>query len=152
MGRPPRRKERLSKNRTFRIRQTLDDQLVAAADASRRSVSEEIEFRLEQTFAMGAAVTRGAAFEFPKFQIPDFKMPDDDFASRAANARADVPHPLFVNLIGRIKQLEALLIEVAGRGKVEAAKIRLETRRQLKGQRARKKMLETVNAPDDEQQ
>ena len=51
IGRPPKRKgERLSKNRTFRVRGTLDEQLVAAADDARRSVSEEIEHRLERSF------------------------------------------------------------------------------------------------------
>jgi hypothetical protein len=51
IGRPPRRAgERLSKNRTFRIRGDLDDWLQAAAAQSGRSVSEEIEYRLEQSF------------------------------------------------------------------------------------------------------
>jgi hypothetical protein len=51
-GRPPRHKgERLSKNRTFRVRGELDEKLHRAATASGRSVSEEIEFRLEMTFA-----------------------------------------------------------------------------------------------------
>jgi hypothetical protein len=51
MGRPPKRMgERLSKNRTFRVRAGLDDQLVAAAERSGRSVSEEIEHRLEKSF------------------------------------------------------------------------------------------------------
>jgi hypothetical protein len=51
-GRPPRHKgERLSKNRTFRVRGELDEKLQRAADTSGRSVSEEIEFRLEKSFA-----------------------------------------------------------------------------------------------------
>src|SRR5215472_9218640 len=51
IGRPPKRKgERLSKNRTFRVRGTLDEQLEAAAQEAGRSVSEEIEHRLEQSF------------------------------------------------------------------------------------------------------
>ena len=50
-GRPPRhQRERLRKNRTFRVRPVLDSNLVAAAATSCRSVSEEIEFRLEQSF------------------------------------------------------------------------------------------------------
>ena len=50
-GRPARRAgERLAKNRTFRVRGTLDDQLVVAAAASGRSISEEIERRLEDSF------------------------------------------------------------------------------------------------------
>ena len=51
MGRLPRRAgERLSKNRTFRVRGELDSTLQTAALRSGRSVSEEIEFRLEQSF------------------------------------------------------------------------------------------------------
>src|SRR5262245_16683392 len=51
IGRPPKREgERLSKNRTFRVRATLDEQLAAAAKQSGRSVSEEIEHRLENSF------------------------------------------------------------------------------------------------------
>jgi hypothetical protein len=48
--RPKREGERLSKNRTFRVRGVLDDQLLTAAAASGRSVSEEIEYRLERSF------------------------------------------------------------------------------------------------------
>ena len=51
LGRPPKHEgERLSKNRTFRVRGTLDEQLVAAAKDTGRSVSEEIERRLEESF------------------------------------------------------------------------------------------------------
>ena len=51
IGRPPKRKgERLSKNRTFRVRGTLDEQLEAAAQDAGHSVSEEIERRLEASF------------------------------------------------------------------------------------------------------
>jgi chromosome segregation ATPase len=51
IGRPPKREgERLSKNRTFRVRGNLDDWLQAASAASGRSVSEEIEYRLERSF------------------------------------------------------------------------------------------------------
>jgi hypothetical protein len=51
-GRPPKREgERLSKNRTFRVRGALDSQLQAAAEENERSVSEEIEYRLAQSFA-----------------------------------------------------------------------------------------------------
>jgi hypothetical protein len=50
-GRPPRHAgERLAKNRTFRVWGWLDDQLQAAAEQSRRTVSAEIEFRLELSF------------------------------------------------------------------------------------------------------
>lgn len=51
VGRPPRHKgERLSKNRTFRVRGGLDARLQRAAAKAGRSVSEEIEWRLEQSF------------------------------------------------------------------------------------------------------
>jgi len=50
-GRPPRHAgERLVKNRTFRVWGSLDDQLQAAAEQSRRTVSAEIEFRLGDSF------------------------------------------------------------------------------------------------------
>jgi hypothetical protein len=51
LGRPPKHEgERLSKNRTFRVRGTLDEQLEAAAQKTGRSVSEEIERRLDDSF------------------------------------------------------------------------------------------------------
>jgi len=50
-GRPPRHAgERLVKNRTFRVWGSLDDQLQATAEQSRRTVSAEIEFRLGDSF------------------------------------------------------------------------------------------------------
>jgi hypothetical protein len=50
-GRPPRHAgERLIKNRTFRVWGSLDDQLQATAEQSRRTVSAEIEFRLEHSY------------------------------------------------------------------------------------------------------
>lgn len=50
-GRPPRHKgEVLRKNRTFRIRARLDELLEGAAAKAGRSVSEEIEHRLELSF------------------------------------------------------------------------------------------------------
>ena len=56
-GRPPRHQgERLSKNRTFRVRGDLDEKLQAAAVVSGRSVSEEIEFRLDQSFDRDAFI------------------------------------------------------------------------------------------------
>lgn len=51
MGRPPKRKgDPVRKNRTFRIRDSLDRALIKAAKSAGRSVSEEIEFRLELSF------------------------------------------------------------------------------------------------------
>ena len=56
-GRPPRHQgKRLSKNRTFRVRGDLDEKLQAAAVVSGRSVSEEIEFRLDQSFDRDAFI------------------------------------------------------------------------------------------------
>jgi len=50
-GRPPIPEEaRRSKNLTFRVRATLQENLARAAHASGRSVSEEIEHRLERSF------------------------------------------------------------------------------------------------------
>ena len=50
-GRPPRHAgEHLVKNRTFRVWRKLDHQLQAAAGQSRRTVSAEIEFRLEHSY------------------------------------------------------------------------------------------------------
>src|SRR5262249_8434822 len=49
--RPPRHEgERLSKMRTFRIRPHLDELLQTAAAKAGRSVSEEIEYRLDRSF------------------------------------------------------------------------------------------------------
>lgn len=51
VGRPPRHAgEHLRKNRTFRIRDRLDEMLEAAAAKAGRSTSEEIEYRLETSF------------------------------------------------------------------------------------------------------
>jgi hypothetical protein len=50
-GRPPRYVgERLSQTRSFRVRGQIDAQLQEAAAKAGRSVSEEIEHRLERTF------------------------------------------------------------------------------------------------------
>jgi hypothetical protein len=50
-GRPPKHQEgRLSKNRTFRVRGSLDEYLSRAAAEAGRSVSEEIEARLGRSF------------------------------------------------------------------------------------------------------
>jgi hypothetical protein len=52
-GRPSKPKgERRSKNRTFRVRGVMDEYLIAHADEAGRSVSEEIEARLERSFYM----------------------------------------------------------------------------------------------------
>jgi hypothetical protein len=52
-GRPPKPgNERRSKNRTFRVRGPMDEYLVGHAHDAGRSVSEEIEARLERSFYM----------------------------------------------------------------------------------------------------
>ncbi len=51
IGRPPKpAKERKSVNFTFRSRGELREQLRRAAEVSGRSISEEIEYRLDQSF------------------------------------------------------------------------------------------------------
>jgi hypothetical protein len=60
IGRPPRHGgESLSKSRTFRVRPHLDELLQKAAAEAGRSVSEEIEYRLDRSF-YEAAMYRGA--------------------------------------------------------------------------------------------
>ena len=61
MGRPPRHEgERLSKSRTFRVRPHLDELLITAAAKAGRSVSEEIEYRLDRSFYEDALPARMA--------------------------------------------------------------------------------------------
>jgi hypothetical protein len=61
MGRPPRHEgERLSKSRTFRVRPHLDELLMTAAAKAGRSVSEEIEYRLDRSFYEDALSARMA--------------------------------------------------------------------------------------------
>jgi len=58
LGRPPKHKgERLSKNRTFRVRGMLDNYLKWNAEEAGRSVSEEIEARLERSFYTDGLLT-----------------------------------------------------------------------------------------------
>lgn len=57
-GRPPKDKgEPRRKNRTFRITDRLDKGMTAFAEASGRSVSEEIEVRLERSVYVDALLT-----------------------------------------------------------------------------------------------
>lgn len=49
-SRPPKQGMERSKSRTFRVRGDLDEKLEAAATQSGRSVSEEIEYRLDRSF------------------------------------------------------------------------------------------------------
>ena len=54
IGRPPKPpKNRKSVNFTFRSREEMREQLRVAADRSGRSISEEIEYRLNQSFQKG---------------------------------------------------------------------------------------------------
>jgi 16S rRNA U1498 N3-methylase RsmE len=82
-GRPPRHAgEHLSKNRTFRVWDKLDDQLQAAAKQSRRTVSAEIEYRLERSFWMdridahlqdllGVSLTEALSVPLPEIGLAD---------------------------------------------------------------------------------
>jgi hypothetical protein len=64
-GRPARHAgERLSKNRTFRVRGQLDEQLADAAARAGRSVSEEIEYRLDRSFVDGQMLVSAAEIAF----------------------------------------------------------------------------------------
>jgi hypothetical protein len=82
LGRPPRHEgKRLSKNRTFRIRDELDQQLELAARTSRRSVSEEIEYRLDRSFLEGRPTRTDDAVRLVRIAMmmhPDFARPDLD--------------------------------------------------------------------------
>ena len=53
-GRPPKASERRTDTITFRVRASLGDQLRKTAAKSERSLSDEIEHRLEQTFSLEA--------------------------------------------------------------------------------------------------
>jgi hypothetical protein len=53
-GRPPKAAERRTDTITFRVRGSLGDQLRKTAAKSERSLSDEIEDRLEQSFALEA--------------------------------------------------------------------------------------------------
>ncbi len=62
MGRPPRHKgEHLSRNRTFRVRDGLDEKLREAAAEAGRSVSEQIEWMLQTAFLMREQTGNGRA-------------------------------------------------------------------------------------------
>jgi hypothetical protein len=88
VGRPPLpARERRSKTRSFRVRGQLDEYLVSHAGISGRSVSEEIEARLERSFYMDGilmtfvgevadllnalATAVGASFFVPELRRPD---------------------------------------------------------------------------------
>lgn len=50
-GRPPRHEGRpLARSRAFRLLGSLDQQLLEAANKSKRSISEEVEYRLSRSF------------------------------------------------------------------------------------------------------
>jgi hypothetical protein len=99
-GRPPRHAgERLVKNRTFRVWGWLDDQLQAAAEQSRRTVSAEIEFRLEDSFRWdwldaqmralyGMGLKEGLLI--PGLGQLNSVEPIKDWVTRIAKRRADI--------------------------------------------------------------
>jgi hypothetical protein len=100
-GRPPRRaNERLSKNRTFRIWDKLDEQLRAAAEQSRRTVSAEVEYRLENSFQMDHLDAQMKALLGEGFKealwVPLFELGLSEkerikrWAKRVANRLADI--------------------------------------------------------------
>jgi hypothetical protein len=99
-GRPPRHAgERLVKNRTFRVWGKLDDQLQAAAEQSRRTVSAEIEFRLELSFLMDrldaqmrALLGMGLkeALQLGELGSVDDEEPIKRWATRIAKGVADI--------------------------------------------------------------
>lgn len=60
-GRPPVSPDvRRSKNFTFRSRASLHQKLLSAATAAERSISEEIEFRLDRSFIIDDGLSFGA--------------------------------------------------------------------------------------------
>jgi hypothetical protein len=63
-GRPVRQKgSPLSKTQTFRLSELMDSTIRAAAAESKRSISEEIQFRLEESFKMELAEARAENVE-----------------------------------------------------------------------------------------
>jgi hypothetical protein len=72
-GRPPTNKAgpfggRLSKTRTFRVRGGMDDRLKERAEAAGRSVSEEIEARLDRSFYLDDVLAVIAGKKAPLIQ------------------------------------------------------------------------------------
>jgi hypothetical protein len=99
-SRPPRHGRERSKSRTFRVRGDLDEKLEAAATQSGRSVSEEIEHRLERSFR--DEEIREQAFEqawvmFEKRKtLENVKAALENVETALANAKAlrsDAVHP-----------------------------------------------------------
>jgi hypothetical protein len=100
-GRPPRRaNERLSKNRTFRVWDKLDEKLQAAAEQSLRTVSAEIEYRLENSFWMDHLDAQMKALLGEGFKealwspLAELGLSDEEkikrWAKRVANRVADI--------------------------------------------------------------
>lgn len=91
-SRPPKHGKDRSKSRTFRARGDLDDKLEAAAAQSGRSVSEEIEYRLERSFR--DEEIREQAFEHAwvmfekKKTLQNVKTALDNVEAALANAKA----------------------------------------------------------------
>ena len=91
-SRPPKNGGERSKSRTFRARGDLDEKLEAAATQSGRSVSEEIEYRLERSFR--DEEIREQAFEHAwvrfekKKTLENVKTALDNVEAALANAKA----------------------------------------------------------------
>jgi len=91
-SRPPKHGKERAKSRTFRVPGDLDEKLEAAATQSGRSVSEEIEYRLERSFR--DEEIREKAFEqawlmFEKKKTHEnVKAALDDVEAALANAKA----------------------------------------------------------------
>ena len=75
-GRPPKAEgERKGRNLTFRVRENLRARLQQAADVSGRSISEEIESRVEATFRSQDALVRELAGPEAGALIPPLLVP-----------------------------------------------------------------------------
>ena len=91
-SRPPKQAKERAKSRTFRVHGDLDDKLEAAAALSGRSVSEEIEYRLDRSFR--DEEIREKAFEqawtvFEKKKtLENVKTALDNVEAALANAKA----------------------------------------------------------------
>jgi hypothetical protein len=91
-SRPPKHGKERAKSRTFRVHGDLDEKLEAAATQSGRSVSEEIEYRLERSFRdeeirEQAFEQAWAAFEKKKTR-ENVRTALDNVDAALANARA----------------------------------------------------------------
>jgi hypothetical protein len=68
----------LSENINFRLRPELKEKLKAAAEEAGRTVSEEVQYRLEQSFAGHDWITRDLAEDIAGAMINHLKGPDGE--------------------------------------------------------------------------